>query len=67
MRRLILGVTPIKMYRRQGWAKEKPTCSVVATEASANLRGALELGWSFRLVSSGRKGSIVCILTMASH
>lgn len=65
--RLILGVTPVRKYRRQGWVKEKPTCPVVATEASARLRGAVELGRSFRLVPNNRKGPIVCILTTAGH
>lgn len=65
--RLILGVTPVRKYRRQGWGKEKPTCRVVATEASAHWRGAVELGWSFRLVPNNRKGPIVCILTTAGH
>lgn len=41
-----------KGVRETGWQREKCKCIAVATEeASADPIGALELGWTFRIVS----------------
>lgn len=40
---LVLGVTPIRKFTRQGWAKERLTSNVVAAEAYGPRMGALEL------------------------
>lgn len=38
-RRYILGVTPVREFRRKGWAKKKLTSNVVAAEAYAPPNG----------------------------
>ena len=47
--------------------REKLMCSEVATEASANPTGALEVGWPFRVVPFEAKDPDICIPVFASH
>lgn len=63
----VLSGSPPKDHEGCRIGQRKFNCDEVATKAQQTPWGALQLGWSFRVISNWDEGPGLCISTVTSH